>query len=211
MVDRTTWWLEAIPLKSISASTCTEVFFSTWVPCFGVMETVTSDSPTQFSSASWAAFCSGLGIRHAMAAAYHPQANGLVERLHRQLKDAQRTRGAGVDWPAHLPWLLLGLRVAPKEVRGISSAEAVFGQPLVMPGEVISSSEAKPKAFRDELASSEPPKTRQPCTYAEVVASLPDSRLQGPWFLYRAEEVVLPCPLLFLAYFEWFGQAVNIS
>jgi hypothetical protein len=53
-----------------------------------------------------------------MTTAYHPQANGLVERTHRQLKDALRARQAGVDWPAHLPWVLLGLRAAPKEVSG---------------------------------------------------------------------------------------------
>jgi hypothetical protein len=72
------------------------------------------------------------GTRHVMTTAYHPQANGLVERTHRQ-----RAREAGSDWPAHLPWVLLGLRAAPKEVSGFSSAEAVFGQPLVLPGELV--------------------------------------------------------------------------
>ncbi len=100
MVDRTTRWLEAVPLKGISASTCIDVFFATWVARFGVPETITTDRGTQFSSASWAAFCSGLGIRHAMTTSYHPQANGLVERSHRQLKDALRARGAG--WTGRL-------------------------------------------------------------------------------------------------------------
>jgi hypothetical protein len=69
-----------------------------------------------------------------MTTAYHPQANGLVERAHRQLKDALRARGASTDWPSHLPWVLLGLHAAPKEISGISSAEAVFGGQLVLPG-----------------------------------------------------------------------------
>jgi hypothetical protein len=136
MVDRTTRWLEAVPLKNMSASLCEETFLSSWVAHFGVPETLTTDRGTQFSSAAWAAFCGKLGTRHVMTTAYHPQANSLVERTHRQLKDALRARQASVDWPAHLPWVLLGLQAAPKEVSGLSSAEAVFGQPLVMPGEL---------------------------------------------------------------------------
>jgi hypothetical protein len=62
-----------------------------------------------------------------MTTAYHPQANGIVERAHRQLKDTLRARGAGTDLPLHLPWVLLGLQVTPKEISSISSAEAVFG------------------------------------------------------------------------------------
>ncbi len=109
MVDRTTRWLEAVPLKSITVSSCVEVFFSSWIACFGVPKTIVSDRGTQFSSASWAAFCSNLGIKHTMMTSYHLQANGLIERTHRQLKDALHARGAGMDWLAHLHWALLGL------------------------------------------------------------------------------------------------------
>jgi hypothetical protein len=72
-------------------------------------------------------------MRHIMTTAYHPQANGLVERAHRQLKASFRARGAGTDWPAHLPWVLLGLHAAPKEVSGVSSAEAVYSEQLNAP------------------------------------------------------------------------------
>jgi transposase InsO family protein len=127
MVDQTSRWLEAVPLKDISAVSCVAAFLSCWVARFGVPETLTSDRGSQFALAQCAAFCSSLGVRHVMTTAYHPQAKGLVERTHRQLKDALCVRGATVDWPAHLPWVLLGLLAAPKEVSGVSSAEAIFG------------------------------------------------------------------------------------
>ncbi len=184
MTDRTTQWLEAVPLKGIAASSCIEAFCSSWIARFGVPCTVTTDRGSQFSSASWASFCSGLNIKHVMTTSYHPQSNGLVERAHRQLKDALRARGAGVDWPAHLPWVLLGLRAAPKEVSGLSSAEAVFGQPLVLPGELASGSEAGPEDFHSSLASSAPPLTSQPRTYAEAVAGPPNWRLQLASMVY---------------------------
>jgi hypothetical protein len=101
-------------------------------------------------------------MHHVMTTAYHPQANGLVERAHRQLKAAFRARGAGTDWPAHLPWVLLGLHAAPKEISGVSSAEAVYGEQLVLPGDFNAGVEVPPLAFKEELASSQPPPTCQP-------------------------------------------------
>ena len=49
IIDCTTRWLEVIPLKDMTASTCTTVFMSSWVARFGVPATVTSDRGTQFS------------------------------------------------------------------------------------------------------------------------------------------------------------------
>ena len=118
MIDRTTRWLEAVPLKEMTASMCSAAFMSSWVARFGVPATLTSDRGKQFSSATWQQLCSRLGIQHIMTTSYHPQANGMVERVHRQLKDALRAREAGADWPDHLPWVLLGLRAAPKETTG---------------------------------------------------------------------------------------------
>jgi hypothetical protein len=83
-----------------------------------------------------------------------------------------------------LPWALLGLQAAPKEVSGLSSAEAVFGQPLVLPGELVPGEEAGPAEFSTSLASSTPPLTSQPRTYPEAVAGPPDWRLQLASMVY---------------------------
>jgi transposase InsO family protein len=184
MIDRSTRWLEAVPMRDMTAATCTSLFISTWVARYGVPSTLTSDRGTQFSSEIWRALCEKMGIRHVMTTSYHPQANGLVERAHRQLKDALRARGAGTDWPVHLPLVLLGLRAAPKEISGFSSAEAVFGQPLVLPGELKEVKEEEPLGFQRRLASDDPPPTVQPRTYAEVASSRLQPGLQEAKFVY---------------------------
>jgi len=141
MIDRTSRWLEAVPIKNMEAATCAEVFISAWVARFGVPAQLTSDQGRQFSSAIWAHVCQQLGVQHQMTTAYHPQANGMVERAHRQLKDALRARLAGKSWLDHLPWVLLGLRAAPKEDSGLSSAEVLYGEPLTLPGQFVAARE----------------------------------------------------------------------
>ena len=177
---------KAIPLKEMSASTCSQVFFSHWVSRFGVPATVTSDRGTQFTSDTWQQLCKRLGCRHVTTTAYYPQANGMVERAHRQLKDALRAREAGAEWPDHLAWVLMGLRAAPKESNGVSSAQLVFGQPLTLPGEVTDVQEAPADDFLTQLASRELPPTCQPRSYAAVAASSPSipTHLKEARFVY---------------------------
>jgi hypothetical protein len=51
--------------------------------------------------------CSLLNIQLSPTTAYRPQSNRLVERFHRRLKDALRSRAAAADWHDHLPWVML--------------------------------------------------------------------------------------------------------
>jgi hypothetical protein len=92
-----------------------------------------------------------MGILHTMTTAYHPQANGLVERLHRRLKEALKARLAAATWPEHLPWVLLGIRSAPRDDSGISAAELVYGVPLCLPGVVIAAPEQPAEYFKQQL------------------------------------------------------------
>jgi hypothetical protein len=191
VVDRSTRWLEAVPLRDMEASTCLSAFLHHWVSRFGVPAIVTTDRGRQFASAIWATACKRLGIQHIMTTAYHPQSNGMVERTHRQLKDALRSRLAGSEWPSHLPWVLLGLRAAPKEDSAISSAELVFGAPLSLPGELLSSAEPPVDSFVARLQHAQPPPATRPLTYAQAAASVPPA-LFAARFVYIRQGGVIP-------------------
>ena len=73
-------------------------------------------------------------VEHITTTAFHPQANGMVEHLHRQIKDVLHARGAAA-WVDHLPWVILGLCAAPKDDSGVSAPEATLGQSLMIPGQ----------------------------------------------------------------------------
>ncbi len=156
VIDRSTRWAEAIPLRSTSAEDCATALIGGWVARFGIPEQITSDRGRQFCSSLWDALCHRLGVRMIFTTPYHPQANGAVERFHRRLKESLRARLAGSDWPEHLPWVLLGLRAAPREDSGISAAELVYGSPLSLPGQFLTASEPPPSSFVRQLQSSVP-------------------------------------------------------
>jgi hypothetical protein len=133
--------------------------------------------------------------------AYHPQSNGMVERTHGQLKAALRARLAGSRWPEHLPWVLLGLRTAPKEDSGVLEAELVYGAALALPAEFLSTAEPPVAEFLQKLQQVELPATR-PLSYAEAAAKPPAALLQASHVYVRRSSTLPPLAPLYVGPYE---------
>nr|VZI09074.1 unnamed protein product [Spirometra erinaceieuropaei] len=80
----------------------------------------------------------GLCCTSIRTTAYHPAANGMVERFHRQLKASLRAAADSKNWTDHLPLVLLVIRSALKPDLDCIAAELVFGATVRLPGEMIS-------------------------------------------------------------------------
>jgi transposase InsO family protein len=76
VIDRSTWWVEAVPVPDISTAMCLATLFSGWIRHYGMPDLLTSDH-----GEVWAALCKWLGISHIIITAYYPQSNGMVERF----------------------------------------------------------------------------------------------------------------------------------
>lgn len=152
VVDRFSRWPEAFPLADMEAKTVARQLFSGWISRFGVPLRVTSDQGRQFTSDLFQSLTRFFGIMHLRTTAYHPQANGMVERLHRQLKAAIECHESD-DWIEVLPVVMMGMRAAFKPDVGATAAELVFGETIRLPGEFLasSSSEVSPNEFVDRL------------------------------------------------------------
>ena len=135
-VDRFTRWPEAIPLANTSTENIAKAFVERWVANFGCPTTITTDRGSQFESSLFESLTALLGCHRIRTTAYHPAANGLVERFHRHLK-ASLCAHALNSWSEALPLVLLGIRNALKEDLGCTSAELVYGTTLRLPGEYV--------------------------------------------------------------------------
>ncbi|GFU48263.1 transposon Tf2-11 polyprotein [Trichonephila clavipes] len=139
MIDRFSKWPEAQPLKDITAETVAEAFFSSWVSRFGTPAILTTDRGRQFESSLFKALSKLLGVQKCRTTGYHPQANGMIEELHRPLKSAIKCH-ATERWTEVLPIILLGLRASLKEDILCTPAELVFGITIRLSGEMFDSS-----------------------------------------------------------------------
>jgi cleavage and polyadenylation specificity factor subunit 1 len=136
IIDRFSRWPEAIPLADSSTESCARALLRFWIARFGVPDDLVSDRGSQFTSKVWKELHRLLGIKAVQTCAYRPQSNGMIERLHRQMKGALKARMADSDWMDHLPIVMLGIRAAWREGLDASPAELLYGTALRLPGEL---------------------------------------------------------------------------
>ena len=200
-IDRFTRWPEAIPIPDITAETVARAFISRWLSTFGSPSTVTTDRGSQFESELFKCMTAMLGTKRTRTTSYHPCANGLVERFHRQLKAALKSYSDSSKWTELLPLILLSIRTTVKSDTGYSPAELVYGTTLRLPGDFVSDSinradldpakfvdrirftmqQIKPATTRAQQIRTHVPQDLQTCSHVFVRHDAVRSPLQPPY------------------------------
>ena len=161
LIDRFSRWTEAIPLKDITAQTVSRAFFDNWISRFGAPRLLTTDQGAQFESQLFAALLSLIGCQRIRTTAYHPAANGMIERWHRSLKAAIMCHNDR-NWLRQLSTVLLGLRTHVRLDTGASPAEYLYGTTLRVPGEFFLFDDFSPnpqiflEEFREHMRNVQP-------------------------------------------------------
>ena len=120
-----TRWPEATPLRVITAKEVAEAVIQIF-SMMGLPLQILTERGTQFTNRFMKQLIFSLGIHHLHTRAYHPQSNGVLERLHATFEAMLRKATAlGLDWVRQLPFAIFAIRQAPNRSTGFSPFELV--------------------------------------------------------------------------------------
>ena len=136
--DYATQYPEAIALRTINTDSVPKELV-----CFfarvGLPEEILTDQGTNFTSQLLQEVYNLLHIKPIRTMPYHPQTDGLVERINKTLKSMIRktANAEGKDWDVLLPYLLFAYREVPRASTGFSPFELLYGRPVRGPLDVL--------------------------------------------------------------------------
>eukprot|EP00743_Colponemidia_sp_Colp-15_P011942 GILK01013453.1.p1 GENE.GILK01013453.1~~GILK01013453.1.p1 ORF type:complete len:705 (-),score=66.94 GILK01013453.1:227-2341(-) len=83
MTDYLTRYCEAVALETADAEQTAEAFLAFWILQYGAPKRLLSDRGTNFLAETMSWVCDLFDVQKVNASSYHPQCNGLVERLNK--------------------------------------------------------------------------------------------------------------------------------
>ena len=126
--DYFTKWVEAIPLPDQTASRITTEIVRLFA-VYGIPDILHSDQGTNFESTIFQQTLEAFGINKRRTTAYHPQCDGMVERMNRSLLQLLRAYvEKDYEWERYLPLVLYAYRTAVHTSTGVSPFALMFGR-----------------------------------------------------------------------------------
>jgi hypothetical protein len=106
------------------------MFLEKWCLVYGPPARLLTDDARNLRGQLLAEVCKLLQTQHHMTSAYHPQANGVAERVHAVFNRglAKLVNFAHDDWDKVIPYVSHAYRVTPHAVTGYSPYFLVYGQ-----------------------------------------------------------------------------------
>jgi hypothetical protein len=138
LVDYTTRYPEAVPLKSIDTVNVAEALVEIFTRV-GFPGEILSDRGSQFVSDLMKEVNRLLSIKSLTTTPYHPSCNGLVERFNSTLKKILKKLCSDCpkQWDRYLPAVLYAYRSVPQESTGFTPFELLYGRKIKGPMELL--------------------------------------------------------------------------
>ena len=122
-----------------TAKTVTKFLYGGYISIFGAPARLLSDRGTSFTSSIIQELCEILGIQQLRTMPYHPQTNGLVERLHQTIMHMIGKLGEDkkANWPSHLAEIAHAYNATQSAFTGYSPHYLMFGQQPRLPVDFV--------------------------------------------------------------------------
>ena len=130
-------WPEIVPLKTTTAEAVAAAMMTVFATT-GIPLQLLTDQGSQFVGSLVKHLCQDLHIDKLKTAPYHPECNGVVERMHGTLGSMlTKATSLGLDWVSQIPFALFALRSNPNRDTGFSPFELVFGHGVRTPLDIL--------------------------------------------------------------------------
>lgn len=127
IIDYGSRYPEVLPLSSTTAAAVIDRLMEVFAR-FGLPSELVSDNGPQFVASEMEQFLKRLGIRHTRSSPRYPQSNGMVERLHRVLRERLRGLRPSIPLSRRLQQVLMDIRNSTNRMLGTTPCEALFGR-----------------------------------------------------------------------------------
>lgn len=135
-IDAFTRFCELRVAKSTSGIEAAEFIIQNLIPRYNLPLEIQTDCGTQFRNELNAALSAMFGVRRRFSVPYHPQSNGLVERLNKEIAKAIRILlmerpEFGTSWSTTVPFVQRLLNFSTHSATGQSPMRLMFGDAIL--------------------------------------------------------------------------------
>ena len=139
IVDHFTRFVQAYPTQNKSAKTAATHLYDDFINCFGLPARILHDQGKEFENDLFRHIQKLTGITNSRTTPYHPECNGIVERMNqtilnmmRTLEEAEKSR-----WKYSLNKLIHAYNCTRNETTGYSPYYWMFGREPQLPIDLI--------------------------------------------------------------------------
>ena len=135
VVDRFSRWPEACPTKRKDAQSVAKFLCREFISRWGLPDRISSDNGKEFVDKTVKLILQKLGIKQRLGAVYHPQSQGMCERMNGVLKNriVKICQHTGLNWIAALPLALMVCRSSELRDLHMTPHELVTGRLMPTP------------------------------------------------------------------------------
>lgn len=134
-----TKWVEMYPIPDIKVETIAKKFVNEFICRYGLINQIVTDQGRQFESSLFQEMCKILDITKLRSTAFHPETNGLIERMNRTMEDmlSKYISPNQKDWDEWIPVLLLAYRSSVHASTGKTPHQMMFGKQPKLPTDLL--------------------------------------------------------------------------